>query len=70
MEYQITAEYWLSQAVDKVRGFLLLEQNATKTWTVESLQSALAAVGISYSTDQLGLIGADLIKKGVIEEVV
>lgn len=68
-EYQVVPAYWLAQATDKVRGFLLLELNATKVWTTESLQKGLADIGVNYTTVQLELIGAELVAKGVIEAV-
>lgn len=69
MEYRVKPEYWLDQSSDQVRGFLLMADNVTKTWTIESLQKALHDIGVAYTTTQLQLIGADLIGKGVIEEV-
>lgn len=69
MEYRVVNAYWLDQAVDQVRSFLLMPERVLKTWTIESLQSALANIGVHYTTVQLEQIGAELVRRGIIEAV-
>jgi len=69
MGYQVKAEYWLKTEADKVEGILLLAKNWGTVWTAASLQLYLAGEGLVYTVAQVEAIGAELVRREVIEEV-
>ena len=70
MAYRIKPAYWLKTETDKVEAIILMEENWTKTWEPTTLQEYLKGKGLNYTVQQVEEIGAELLVRGVIEEIV
>jgi len=63
---RLTAAAWLAHECERVRGVLLM--NLTRAdMDLDLLLQLLVAEGLTYTTEELQLIGAQLVADGVIE---
>lgn len=70
MPWQVKPSIWLKTETDKVEGIILLPKYWSTVWTEATLRVALEGVGVTYSAGQITLIGAELLRRGILEAVV
>jgi len=69
MAYRVNPVFWLKTEADRVEGIVLMNEYWGATWTAESLRLAMQGKGLEYSTAQMEVIAAELVKRKVFEEV-
>jgi len=69
MAYKVTAAKWLATETARVEGIILLPRYNGKEWSPADFIAAMAEVGLTYTTQEMTLIGGELVTQGVIEEV-
>ena len=69
MYYRVKSTVWLKTEADRVEAFMLMPKYWARTWTAEMLQQELKKAGMDYAPDQIGIIGAELVKRGIVEVI-
>ena len=69
MPWKVTQTKWLQVETDRVESIILMPKFWHRAWTPESLQEALADIGLEYSMPEIELINDELHTRGVVEDL-
>lgn len=69
MPYKLTDATWFSAETAKAQSVLTHRMEKGRAYTVAEILALLAYVGLHYDNPTYNVIGAELIGKGIIEEV-